>query len=149
MNAVIKTIRKSMAIHAPREKVWNVLQQDYYTRIWFAEFSAGTYAQTDWQLGSKAIFKDHSNSGIFGTIVVNRPFEVISIEYEGMIIAGKEDYESDYAKAVKGTRETYRLLEKEGVTQLSVECDMAEEYFDMMSAAWDKAIDKIKELAER
>jgi hypothetical protein len=61
---------------------------------------------------------------------------------------GIEDYESSQATAVKGGRETYILTERNGITNLSIESDMGEEYFDMMSALWDKALEKIKKLAE-
>ncbi len=149
MKAEIQTIKKTVAVNAPKEKVWDVLLQDNFNRIWFAAFSDGTYADTDWQLGSKVKFIDNSSSGLVGKVVVNRPYEVISVEYTGLVEAGNEDYESQVAKEMKGSRETYRLIEKEGVTTLAIESDMSEEYFDMMSAAWDNALEKIKELAEK
>jgi len=149
MNAEIQTLKKSIGINAPKEKVWAILLQDNYTRIWYAEFSEGTHAETDWQLGSKAIFMDSNKDGLVGTVVVNRPNEVISIKYDGFISGGKEDYESEGAQAMKGTRETYRLTENNGITQLAIELDTAEEYFLYMSSAWNKALEKIKELAEK
>lgn len=149
MKAEIQTIKKTVAVNAPKEKVWDVLLQDNFNRLWFAAFSEGTYADTDWQLGSKVKFIDNSNSGLIGEVVVNRPYEVISVEYTGVVEAGEEDYESPAAKAMQGSRETYRLTQKEGVTTLAIESDMAEEYFDMMAAAWDTALEKIKELAEK
>ena len=144
-----KTIKKSIDINAPKEKVWDVLLNDKYTRIWYAEFSEGSHAETDWKLGSKAVFTDGSGCGMVGRIVENKPAEVISVEYEGTIINGVEDYESEMSKAVKGTRETYKLSEKNGVTHLDISCEMGEEYFDMMSAAWDRALQKIKGFAEQ
>ena len=149
MIAEIKTIKKVIDINASKEKVWEVLLQDNFTRQWFAVFMEGTHAITDWQLDSKAIFMDGNGGGLVGTIVVNRPYEVISIEYTGIMVAGQEDYTSEEAKAVKGWRETYRLSEHEGHIRLSVTCDMSEDYFEMMSVAWDKAVVKIKELAEK
>ncbi len=149
MKAEIQTIKKTVAVNAPKEKVWDVLLQDNFNRIWFAAFSEGTYADTDWQLGSKVKFIDNSSSGLVGKVVVNRPYEVISVEYTGLVEAGNEDYESQVAKEMKGSRETYRLIENEGFTTLAIESDMSEEYFDMMSAAWDNALEKIKQLAEK
>jgi len=148
MNAQIQTIKKSININASQEKVWPVLIQDNFNRIWFAAFSEGVIAETNWQIGTKAKFIDNKGDGIVGTVIVNRLYEVLSIEYDGLMIAGTEDYESAEAQAVKGSRETYRLSEKEGATQLTIECDTAEEYFGMMAAAWDNALLKIKELAE-
>ncbi|MBC7915105.1 MAG: SRPBCC domain-containing protein [Pyrinomonadaceae bacterium] len=144
-----KQIKKSIEITATKEKIWEVLLQDKFTRIWYAEFSEGTYAETDWKLESKVVFKDATNCGLIGKIVVNRPFEVISVEYTGILTNGIEDTKSSDAKSMSGGRETYRLTEiGTNTTQLNIECDMAEEYFGMMSAAWDKALEKIKNLSE-
>lgn len=148
MNTDKKRIEKSIRILATKEKVWDVLFTDSYTRIWYAEFGAGSYAETDWKVGSKAIFKDDSESGLVGKIIDNEQYRKLSVEYTGNFAEGKEDYESDIAKDVKGGRETYHISENEGITYLEVECDMSPEYFEMMSEAWDNALQKIKSLAE-
>lgn len=148
MNLEIQTIKKTIDINAPKEKVWEVLLLDKYTLQWYEAFGPGSHAETDWQLGSKAIFKDSSKEGIIGTIVVNRPAEVISIEYQGVITKGQADYDSMFAQAVKGCRETYRLLDKDGRTQLSIDVDFGAEYCDMMSEAWENALQQIKKFSE-
>jgi len=144
-----QTIKKSIDISAPKEKVWDVMLSDKFTRIWYAEFSEGSHAETDWKIGSNALFKDISESGLVGKVIVNKPYEVISVEYKGIVLAGIEDYKSEGANNVKRGLETYRLKEKEGVTHLSIECDMSEEYFDSMSSDWEKALKKVKELSEQ
>jgi uncharacterized protein YndB with AHSA1/START domain len=141
-------IKKTIDIHAPKEKIWNVLLDDHYSRQWYAEFSEGTYAVTDWNEGSKVIFQDESKSGIVGTIISKKPGEELVIEYNGMIYNGVENFESDDAKAVKGFRECYWLTESDGAIRLDIQSDMGSDYFEMMSAAWDKALAKIKAFAE-
>lgn len=142
------TIKKSILLSAPKEIVWDVILNDKFTRIWYAAFSEGSHAQTDWRIGSKAIFTDYSNSGLIGKIVANEPYEIISIMYQGIVTNGKEDYDSEIAKDVLGGLETYRLTEKNGGTHLSIECDMGEDFFESMSMAWDRALEKIKQLCE-
>ena len=144
-----KKIRKSINITAPSKKVWDVLQLDQYTSIWYEEFSPGTRAHTDWKEGSKAIFTDNSGSGIIGIITKNKPYESLELEYNGVVDKGKEDYESESAKQMKGSVEKYHLQENAGVTELNVELDMDEKYYDYMSEAWDKALLKIKEISEK
>jgi uncharacterized protein YndB with AHSA1/START domain len=144
----LQKIKKSIAINADKTKVWNVLTNDDLTRIWYAEFSEGTYAITDWQVGHKAKFMDGSQMGIVGTITANVYGELLELEYDGMIANGVEDYDSDGAKNVKGCIEKYQLTEKDGQVILCIECDMADEYFEMMSTAWDKALEVIKSLSE-
>lgn len=142
-------LTKSIEIHAPRERVWNVLLQDEFTRIWYAEFCEGSHAETDWKAGSKILFKDKSGFGLVSKVLDNREFEVISIEHQAVIINGKEDFESDDAKNWKGCRETYTLSEEKGATTLQIEQEMPEEFLESFTVSWDKALNKIKELSEK
>jgi uncharacterized protein YndB with AHSA1/START domain len=143
-----QTIRKSVEVNAPKEIVWEVLLNDSFTRVWYAAFSPGSRAETDWKVGSKAVFTDDSKCGLIGKVLENIPYERLTVEYTGFVNAGVEDYESATAEEVKGGLEVYRLAEKNGITHLSIACDMSEEMFEAMSSAWDKALQKIKQLAE-
>ena len=142
------TISKTIDINAPKEIVWEVLLNDKFTSAWYSEFSPGTHADTDWKLGSKAIFTDNSHSGLIGKIIANNAYEHLSVEYQGIVIDGAEDYTSSEATFVKGGLETYRLAEKNGRTTLSIDCDMGEDMFQSMSEAWERALAQIKRLSE-
>lgn len=144
----IKTIRKSIEIDAPRETVWNVMLDDDSYRSWTEPFCPGSYADTDWKEGSKVIFSDGAGSGMVGRIVVSRFPEKVSVEYTGVLMNDEEDADSDFARALRGTHETYILTENGNGTLLSIESDMTADYFDSMSEAWDKALLRIRELAE-
>ncbi len=140
-----KAIQKSVEIPASPARVWEVLTRDEHTRDWYSEFSPGSHAQTDWKEGSRAFFTDGSGSGLVGIVAESRPGEKLSLEYHSMLVDGKED--SAMSERVKGTRESYTLSGNDTHTRLDVYCDMDEEYFDSMSEAWDRALQKIKELA--
>ncbi len=148
MEKNLKTIYDSITINASPQKVWEVLLDDSYTKIWYAIFSEGTYAITDWKVGSKAIFTDASNSGLIGKILTNKPAEELTMEYEGVLTDGKEVYDSDGAASVKGGKEKYFLSGDDTETQLSIECDMNAAMYEFMRTAWQKALQKIKALAE-
>lgn len=143
----MKKIQKTIKIAAPKEKVWNVLVEDELNRLWFAEFSAGSHAITDWIEGHKVTFVDDSKRGIIGKIAEKHPYEMLSIVYDGIFWDGEEDFDSNEAQKVKGTFEKYYLNEADGVTTLSIESDMPMEHFDMMSEAWDNALAKIETLS--
>jgi len=143
-----KRIIESMQIDAPREKVWEVLTNENFLLQWYSAFGEGMKADTDWEVGSEVLFTDKSDSGLIGKIIKNIPCQLLEIQYEGEIKNGKEDYESEAAEAVKGGKEIYHLTGSGNATTLIISCDMSEEYFDMMSAAWENALWKIKELAE-
>ncbi|HEY0054582.1 MAG TPA: SRPBCC domain-containing protein [Pedobacter sp.] len=144
-----KKIQKSITISSAKSAVWNVLLKDNYTRIWYAEFCEGTHAITDWEEGSKAIFMDNSKQGIVGKVIAHKYGELLTLEYDGVVSNGVEDYESNGAQAVKGSGEKYELTGKDGSLVLNIECDMADQYFEMMSLAWDNALEKIKILSEK
>lgn len=144
----IKVINKSIRINAPREIVWEVLVNDAYNENWFAEFAPGTTAKTDWEIGSKVIFADESNNGMIGKIIGNEPFEGLSIEHLGMLSDGKEDYESTMAKQMKGALEIYKLTVENSIVKLEIAADMGADYYFQMAESWEKALHKIKHLAE-
>lgn len=144
----MKEIKKSVEIKAPKEKVWDVLTKDELLRIWYNEFMPGAYADTDWKVGSKVSFIDGEGNGMVGHVIENDPYKTLSVELDGFIYNHNEEYESDGAKSVKGSKEIYRLLEKDGLTTLNIETGMVEAYYDQLVASWDRALDKIKALAE-
>ncbi|MEJ7769274.1 MAG: hypothetical protein WKF89_15755 [Chitinophagaceae bacterium] len=144
-----KTINKSIDIQAPKQKVWEVLFDDRFSRIWYVIFSEGTHAITDWVQGSTVVFKDSTECGLLGKVVVNKPFEKLSLEYEGVLMYSKEDYDSEMAVSIKGGLETYVLDEKNGNTLLSIACDMSPDQFESMSHSWDDALLKVKDLSEQ
>jgi uncharacterized protein YndB with AHSA1/START domain len=144
----MKTITKSIFINAPKSKVWEVLISDDYTRQWYAVFSPGSQAETNWQVGSKAIFTDDSGGGMVTRIIENKPEEMLSLQYIGIVKDGKEDLTSPEAAKYAGGKESYSLFDSNNGTQLDISSDMSEEMFDSMSAKWDKALEKVKQLAE-
>jgi len=145
----MKTIKKSIEINAPKEEVWSVLTEDKSTRVWYSAFSEGSHADTNWEVGSNVTYKDNSGCGMIARVITNKVNEELGVEYIGELMPdGSEDYDSENAKKMQGGKEIYRISESKGVTQLDVSADMSDEYFVMMSNAWDKALLKLKELAE-
>lgn len=142
-----KEIKKTKTIAAPKEKVWNVLLEDDYNRIWMAEFMAGSHAETDWIVGHKVRFMDSDKNGIVGRIAAKQPYNLIDIEYDGEVVQGEDVFDTPGANAMKGMHEIYRLSQVGNETTLDVSVEMGAEYHDMMSEAWDRALEKIEELA--
>lgn len=142
-----KMIEKTKEIQASKDKVWNVLLEDEYNRIWMAEFMEGSHAKTDWIVGHKVRFLDNNDNGIVGRIITKQPYDIIEMEYDGEVVNGEDNLDSEMAQQMKGATEKYYLSEENGVTTLNVKVDMDATYYDMMSEAWDKAMDKIEELS--
>ncbi|WP_298151614.1 SRPBCC domain-containing protein [Flavobacterium sp.] len=144
----MKTIHKSIEITAPKEKVWMVLLEEAYIKDWYQSFGEGITAETDWIEGHRVRFSDGSNSGLTGIIAEKKPYEKITFRYEGIITNNVEDRESEKAKAIAGSEETYALSEENGNTWLSVSLDIDERYYDDMAMMWEVALQRISELAQ-
>lgn len=135
-------------INAPRGKVWQVLFDDQTYRKWTEPFMAGSYAVTDWQKGSKALFLSPDKNGMVSRIAENIPNEFLSIEHLGFVSKGVEDTESEKVKQWAGAMENYTLKESNVGTELFVDMDSNEEFKKMFSDIWPKALQKVKELSE-
>lgn len=143
----------SIVIKAPKEKVWDTMLNEDTYRVWTEIFMPGSHYVGDWNKGSKILFLAPGESGKMGGMVSrikeNRLHEYISIEHLGMVEEGKEDTSSEAVQAWAGARENYTFKEVNGATEVLVDVDMAEEYKQMMQDMWPKALQKLKELAEK
>ena len=136
----------SIDINAPREKVWQVLWDDASYRDWTKAFSENSYAVSDWQEGSKILFLDGNGSGMSSIIAKKVPNEFMSFHHLGEVRDGKELPQN---KAWGESFENYTLTEHNGSTTLLVELDTPDEYQDMFSDMFPKALTRVKELAEK
>ncbi len=135
-------------INAAPEKIWKVLWDDTTYRKWTSAFSEGSYAETDWKEGSKVLFLNGQGQGMVSRIAENRPNEYMSIEHLGEVKDGVEDTSSDRVKEWAGAHENYTLKKVNGKTELSIDMDITEEFKEMFSQMWPKALDNVKKLSE-
>ncbi len=138
-----------VSIDAPREKVWNILWNDASYREWTSVFGEGSRVETDWKKGSKVLFMGSSDEGMVSRIEENIPNEFMSFMHLGMIKDGVEDVSSDKVKTWAGAMENYTLKNVNGRTELTVDLDVNDDYKNHMQDAFPKAVNKVKELAEK
>jgi hypothetical protein len=143
----------SITINSPVEKVWNTMLDDKTYRDWTEAFSPGSHYVGSWNKGSKILFLGPNEQGIMGGMVSrikdNRKHEYISIEHLGMVQDGIEDTTSNEVKQWAGSLENYTFKDINGKTELIVDMDINEDYKDMFNDMWPKALQKLKELAEK
>lgn len=148
-------LKFTITINAPKEKVSDVMLSDKTYREWTGAFHEGSYFEGSWEKGSDINFVSVDNgkkSGIAGKIVENIPYEYVSIEYTGLVTDGVVDTTSEYVKQWQGAHENYSFIETDGVTTVNVELEgqeMAKDMADMFEGMWPKALQKLKEIAER
>ena len=144
----------SITINAPKEKVWHTMLDDKPYREWTAAFNPGSYYKGDWSKGSKILFigpdpKTGEEGGMVSRIAENKPYEFISIEHLGIVKNGVEDTTSEEARKWAPAFENYTFKEKGGATEVLVEMDIEDENKKMFEEMWPKALQKLKEIAEK
>lgn len=144
----------STTVNAPKEKVWDTMLQDRTYRVWTSEFNPkGSWFEGDWSQGSTIRFlgpgEDGKPAGMVSRINQNRPHEFVSIEHLGFIHDGKEDTTSEAVKKWTPAFENYTFRETNGQTEVLVDMDTDDEHKKMFEEMWPKALEKLKELAER
>ena len=144
----MQKINFSTTINAPKERVWKTLWDDATYRQWTSVFSPGSHAETDWKEGSKVLFLDGKGSGMVSKIEASRPNEFMSFLHLGEVKDGVEDTESEKVKAWAGAHENYTLKEENGITELTVDMDINDEYKDMFMNIFPKALEQVKSLSE-
>lgn len=137
-------IEFSIRINAPKEKVWAALWNDASYRKWTSVFSEGSYADSDWEEGSKIKFLTPSGEGMYGIIQKKVPYKQMVFEHQGEIKNGVEE-----SKEWAGATEGYSLTETDGVTELKVQLDTNEEYKDYFNNTFPKALDIVKQISEQ
>lgn len=143
----------SIVINAPKEKVWHtMLDLDTY-KIWAEPFMPGSFYEGDWNQGSKMLFlapdEKGKMSGMVSKIKESRPYEFVSIEPKGVVEDGKEKEAQEWA----GSLENYTFKEIDGKTEVIVDLsgygEIEEELKQYLLDAWSKALQILKELAEK
>jgi uncharacterized protein YndB with AHSA1/START domain len=141
-------------IDAPPYKVWEAMLGDEGYREWTRTFAPDSHFDGNWSEGSRILFLGSDEHGRIGGMVARireiRPTEFVSIEHIGMVSEGVEDTTSEQVQAWAGAREEYTLRERDGGgTTVLVELDTAEGERDSMQELWPKALDVLREVAER
>lgn len=138
-----QTINQKIEIKASAEKVWQVMWNNDSYKKWAAAFMPGSHYIGDLKPGGRIQFLDPSNNGMESDVESVTRNQEITFHHLFELEAGKE------GKNLGDMRERYQLVEKDGVTTLSVSSDMPEEYFEEMNAATTSALQVIKELSEQ
>ena len=149
----MQKIYHSIKINAPKEKVWHAMLDDAPYREWTSVFAEGSHYEGSWEKGGRITFigpgEEGKEQGMASVIEENRPYEYLSIKHIGVITDGAPDTESEEVKKWAGAHENYTFKEADGVTEVSVDMDIEDEYKKMFDDLWPKALQKLKAVSER
>ncbi len=82
-------------------------------------------------------------------IADNIPFRFVSIRHYGILDGENEITEGAEIEKWAGGLENYSLQERDGVTTVTVDIDVTEDYLDYFNTTWPRALGKLKEIAEK
>lgn len=133
---------KSIRIRASLKDIWDiVLHPD---NQWGLAFGGGAIVETDWKEGSPVIWRDTENNiGANGRVEVHQPEEYLQVHYYDEVAPKPEATLGDYYEKI-------RLVSDGEEHILFVEIGkMAKHDISFHQEMWDKAINIIKDLAEK
>ena len=151
---IMKKIHFDIDINVSREVVWDAVVNDEKYRLWTSAFHEGSYFEGGWNTGDTihflALNDKGEKEGMLSQIAESRFPEYISIRHVGFIMNGIEDTTSDDVKKWTPAYENY-TFEKidDGTTRFVVDMDAADEFVEMFSDMWPKALVKLKEVCEK
>jgi hypothetical protein len=149
----MKKLHFETKINAPAEKVYKTMLGPVTYSEWTKAFGPGGYFKGSWEKGSKIAFvgldpETGKEGGMLSRIAENRPDEFVSIEHLGIIKDGVEDTISEEARKWTPAFENYTFKEENGVTELQIDTDTADELAAEFEKMWPEALEKLKEIAE-
>lgn len=143
-------------INAPARKVFDAMLGISHKKTyeqWTAEFNPTSTYEGAWKKGGKMYFvgtdANSKRGGMVSEIADLIPGQFVSIRHYGMLDGDAEITEGHLVEKWAGSLENYTFREQNGITTVDVAIDMAEDYQDYFNATWPKALDKLKELAEK
>ena len=151
----MKKLQFRISINAPVEKVFDHMlgiQNKSTYEQWTALFNPTSSYEGNWTKGSKMLFigtdEKGEKGGMVSEIAENIPNQFVSIRHYGLVQANVEITEGPEVEKWANGVENYTFEENNGITKVTVDLDMTEEFMDFMNKTYPKALAKLKELCE-
>jgi uncharacterized protein YndB with AHSA1/START domain len=142
----MKEIQFLVEINATKEKVWDTLWQDETFRQWAGIIDPGTHLVGDLQQGNEVQFISANGYGVTSLVEKLTPGEFLLLRHSADTQdEGKREREKEWT----GGAESYSLAEKDGSTTLTVAFDIPPEQEEYFKINFPKALERVKELAEK
>jgi hypothetical protein len=140
-------------IKAPAAAVFDAVINKKKYEEWAAIFNPTSTFEGGWNKGDKILFigisKEGKREGMISKIKENIPYKQLSIQHVGLVMNGEELTEGPEIDKWADFMEEYFLEEHDGSTVFSVSMDTNDDFKDYFAGIWPKALEKLKEVAER
>lgn len=152
----MKKVQFKTNIHAPAAQVYDAMLglSDIKTyEQWTAEFNPGSTYEGSWDKGSKILFvgtdSSGKKSGMVAKIAENIPGKFVSIRHYGILKDGKEITSGPEVEKWAGGLENYTFEESNGITTVTIDVDVTEDFLDYFNATWPRALAMLKEICRQ
>lgn len=142
----MKEMQFTTQISASKTKVWDTLWQDQTLSEWAGIIDPGTYMIGELKEGNQVQFISGNGYGVTSLVEKVVPGEFLLLRHSADT---QEKGEKEREKEWTGGAESYLLEEKDGITTLTAKFDVPLELEEYFSVHYPKALEKVKELAER
>ncbi len=143
----MKEMQFQVEINTSKEKVWDTLWQDKTFREWAGLIDPGTYMVGNLKEGNEVQYISSENGyGVTSLVEKLTTNEFLLLRHSADTqSSGKQEREKEWT----GGTESYALSEEDGITTLTVAFDVPPELEDYFKDNYPKALERVKELAER
>ena len=152
----MKKLQYKIEIKASAKKVYDIMLGSSNIKTyeqWTSEFNPTSTYEGSWEKGAKIYFigtdENGKRGGMVSEIADNMPFWFVSIRHYGILDGENEITEGAEVEKWAGGLENYSFEENNGVTTVTVDVDSMEDYIDFFNKTFPKALDKLKEIAEK
>lgn len=152
----MKKVQFKTEINAPITKVYITmlgLDNKATYEAWTDEFNPTSTFEGSWEKGSKILFigtgEDGEKGGMIAEIAENIPNKFVSIRHYGLLKGDTEITSGEEVEKWAGELENYWFEEHNGITSVTVEVGVSDEYMDYFQSTYPKALQKLKEITEK
>ena len=143
----MKQMQFVVKIQASKERVWDVLWADETFREWAGLIDPGTYMVGELKEGNGVQYISAENGyGVTSLVVSVIPNEYLLLKHQADTQdVGAREREAEWT----GGEESYSLTEQDGTTTLTAAFDVPPDLEAYFNDAYPKALERVKELAEK
>lgn len=145
------TIKINTSVNRVYDLMLGISNKSTYEQ-WTALFNPTSTYEGNWNKGSKMLFvgidEQGEKGGMVSEIIDNRLNQFISIQHVGLVKGNVEITEGPEVEKWANGFENYTFEETEGITTVTIDLDLSEDFSDYMNETYPKALKKLKEICE-
>ena len=141
----MKKLEFSIEINASKEKLWEALWNEQNYQAWTATFIRGSYYEGELKEGNDILFLSPGKHGMFAVVEKMIPFKAMYFKHYGEVLDGIAQEKTYDENAI----ERYDLSETTHGTTLTVTINTDEEFITYFTNSFPRALNAIKEIAEK